>query len=187
MDEFFFVSGGRKCLDFLATLQWRRTRRIELLHAPADLDRWIAQSGLVGNSPASSAGDVEDAHTVRELIYRAAITALAGSQALSASDFDALNAMAAGPIPTVSLSADRTAMRTGTFTEVATALARDTIELIGSAERDALKECANPDCTRLFVDTSRGRNRRWCGMAQCGSQAKSADYRRRRKQQQTSS
>jgi predicted RNA-binding Zn ribbon-like protein len=185
VDEFFFVS-GRRCLDFLATIEWRRTRQTELLGRPADLDRWVTQSGIVDNMVACTARDLEHAHSVRDLIYRAATAALPGSdEAVSASDYKAINALAGGPTPTVSLSAARTAVHSGTFTEVATVLARETIELIGTRDRDTLKECANPECTRLFIDISRGRNRRWCGMAQCGSRAKSADYRRRRKQQQT--
>ncbi|WP_345718596.1 CGNR zinc finger domain-containing protein [Kineosporia mesophila] len=35
--------------------------------------------------------------------------------------------------------------------------------------RGEIRNCANDRCTRLYVDTSRAGNRRWCGMAECGN------------------
>jgi predicted RNA-binding Zn ribbon-like protein len=46
-----------------------------------------------------------------------------------------------------------------------------------------MKECANDECTRLFVDLSRSGARRWCGMAECGNRHKAATYRQRKKEQ----
>jgi predicted RNA-binding Zn ribbon-like protein len=36
-------------------------------------------------------------------------------------------------------------------------------------ERRAVKECANPHCTWMFVDESKPRSRRWCNVSVCGS------------------
>ncbi|MFD9662807.1 CGNR zinc finger domain-containing protein [Rhodococcus sp. NPDC059968] len=72
---------------------------------------------------------------------------------------------------------------TGTPGNALSLLARDTIDLIGSPAMAKVKECSNPDCTRLFVDLSRGFSRRWCGIAECGNRIKAADYRRRKKLQ----
>jgi predicted RNA-binding Zn ribbon-like protein len=44
-----------------------------------------------------------------------------------------------------------------------------------------LRGCSNPRCTRLFVDTSRAGNRRWCGMTECGNAAKVAAFRARQR------
>lgn len=132
----------------------------------------------------STDADVELAHQIREVLYRSVQTALpTRGEHMDAEDVRRLNELAAGPMPVVSLTSGGAAVHSGGFSEVATVLARDAIGLIGSDDRDNLKECANTECTRLFVDLSRGRSRRWCGMAQCGNRAKSADYRRRRKQQ----
>jgi len=42
-----------------------------------------------------------------------------------------------------------------------------------------IRQCGDPPCTRLFVDTSRARSRRWCDMAGCGNRAKVAGFRAR--------
>jgi predicted RNA-binding Zn ribbon-like protein len=47
----------------------------------------------------------------------------------------------------------------------------------GSWQR--LKVCANPDCNRVFYDSSRNRSARWCSMATCGNRMKGRAYRRR--------
>ena len=45
---------------------------------------------------------------------------------------------------------------------------------------DQLRRLRNCDrCSWLFIDRGRGRPRRWCSMATCGSRAKSARYYRR--------
>ncbi|WP_256862954.1 CGNR zinc finger domain-containing protein [Microbispora sp. GKU 823] len=44
-----------------------------------------------------------------------------------------------------------------------------------------VRECARPECTRLFVDRSRGGTRHWCGMEECGNRVKAANYRYRKK------
>jgi predicted RNA-binding Zn ribbon-like protein len=43
-----------------------------------------------------------------------------------------------------------------------------------------LKVCGNPDCGRVFYDSSRNRSARWCSMATCGNRMKGRAYRRRR-------
>ena len=37
------------------------------------------------------------------------------------------------------------------------------------AERTAVKECANPNCSWMFVDGTKARSRRWCNVSVCGS------------------
>lgn len=61
-----------------------------------------------------------------------------------------------------------------------TPIALSAVELAGSADPTRLRDCDAEDCTRWFVDTSKGGRRRWCSMARCGNRAKAARYRRRR-------
>jgi predicted RNA-binding Zn ribbon-like protein len=60
-------------------------------------------------------------------------------------------------------------------------LVRDALYIIGGEDRAQLRECVNPRCTRLFIDTSRAGTRRWCGMTECGNKAKVAAFRARRR------
>ncbi|MEO0821999.1 MAG: ABATE domain-containing protein [Pseudomonadota bacterium] len=52
-------------------------------------------------------------------------------------------------------------------------------DLLRSPELARLRNCHR--CSWLFIDRGRGRPRRWCSMATCGSRAKSARYYRKRK------
>jgi predicted RNA-binding Zn ribbon-like protein len=48
-----------------------------------------------------------------------------------------------------------------------------------------LKRCENPDCSEVFVDTSRNRSRRYCDPRACGNRANVAAYRARRRVEQS--
>lgn len=50
--------------------------------------------------------------------------------------------------------------------------------LIGN-ELARVRRCADPRCHRVFFDTTRNGQRRWCDMDTCGNRAKAARYRAR--------
>jgi predicted RNA-binding Zn ribbon-like protein len=58
---------------------------------------------------------------------------------------------------------------------VATAMA----QLLVNADFRHVKACEGQGCTLMFLDTTRGRMRRWCSMAVCGNRAKQAAHRER--------
>lgn len=60
-------------------------------------------------------------------------------------------------------------------------LAADLLGLLADAEFANLKRCADPDCTRLYLDSSRAKNRHWCGMSTCGNRAKVQAFRARQR------
>ncbi|UCZ88035.1 MULTISPECIES: CGNR zinc finger domain-containing protein [unclassified Gordonia (in: high G+C Gram-positive bacteria)] len=191
MSGFVFVS-GRSSLDFAGTMLWRRSMRTELLGDAGDLSRWFFEAGLFDLVDDPDTVDVEYARRVREAIYDVVVGCLGSGNDTSAGgmNFDpesaaVLNSAAATPLPTVTLNVDGMAKVTGTPRNGLSLLARDAIELLGSPDLAKMRECSNPDCTRLFVDVSRGGSRRWCGMAECGNRKKAADYRRRHKELST--
>ena len=53
--------------------------------------------------------------------------------------------------------------------------------LIAADERDRLRECDAPDCSRVLVDFSRNRSRRYCDSRTCGNRLHVAAYRERRR------
>lgn len=177
---FVFVS-GRSCLDYAGTMLWRRTLRTELLSTPGDLSEWSRQAGLLDAMAPPSPADLEQAVAAREAIYAAVISAHEGGPRPTPEQIGLLNDAARGPLPALTLSADGVTRSSGIAANVVSLVVRDAIDLIGSADLAKVKECSNPDCTRLFVDHSRGFSRRWCGMAECGNRNKAADYRRRKR------
>jgi predicted RNA-binding Zn ribbon-like protein len=60
-------------------------------------------------------------------------------------------------------------------------IAQAMADLVCSADFSLVKECEGPACTILFLDTTHGRVRRWCSMAECGNRAKQGAYRMRAK------
>jgi predicted RNA-binding Zn ribbon-like protein len=97
-------------------------------------------------------------------------------------DRDLVNAAASRPGPTVQLSPSGDVSRYGNVDAVLAVLAHDCLELFDSEDRQALHWCADPSCTRPFIDRSRGHRRRWCGMKGCGDRAKAAAYRARQRE-----
>ncbi|MFI8517293.1 CGNR zinc finger domain-containing protein [Streptomyces sp. NPDC085481] len=58
------------------------------------------------------------------------------------------------------------------------AVARDAVDLLTDpAARALLRRCEGPGCRRCYLDTSRGRRRRWCSSEICGNRARVARHR----------
>ena len=68
-----------------------------------------------------------------------------------------------------------------TFTQVMSSVARDAIDLFGTARVERFRKCASPTCDLMFVDQSRPGKRQWCTMERCGNLSKVAKHRARHK------
>jgi len=165
--------GGRTTLNFVATLGKRRTAKVERLGTPEDLARWAGLAGL--GTISASAADLETARALREALYALTMSALGQADPRPA-DVELVNSWAAQETAKPALS-----IRSGTLhradpevtvSAVLAAVARDGIELLTGPEAASIRECEDSTCTLLFVDTSRGRRRRWCSMNVCGARAK---------------
>jgi predicted RNA-binding Zn ribbon-like protein len=179
-DVRFELVAGRPVLDFVATVAERRTTRVEHLRSGADLADWVAQAGLVDRRLRVDDDDLARAVALREALFRLVSAVLDGT-AVSPQDRALVNATAASPGPTLHLTADGAVRRTGDLDAVLALLAWDLLDLLGSPDRAALRWCADPACTRVVLDRSRGHRRRWCGMRGCGDRAKAAAYRQRKR------
>ncbi|WP_217553671.1 ABATE domain-containing protein [Streptomyces sp. GbtcB6] len=184
MDAFVFVS-GRLCLDLAGTMLWRRSLRTELLDSPDDLRRWISAADILDDPGPVDSRALERVRRLREAVYLVAGNWPLGDHA-DAAVKDALaevNEAARLPLPRRQIDESGRATRTGGVDEVLGAVGYDAVDLLSSPQFARMKECANDDCTRLFVDLSRSGARRWCGMAECGNRNKAAAFRKRHKQQ----
>jgi predicted RNA-binding Zn ribbon-like protein len=60
------------------------------------------------------------------------------------------------------------------------AIARDAVELLTDpVARAGLRQCEGDNCPIIYVDSSRGRRRRWCSSEVCGNRERVARHRRR--------
>ena len=176
--KFQYVS-GRPCLDFAGTLRYRNSAREELLTDPQRLSDWGVQAGLVDAVTESSDDELAAAIALREASYRIVFARLDDGRPTVA-DVDLVNEHAAQPQLTPLLHPDGSVSRDGTAPQLLARLAADLLDLL--AESDIkVKECSDPGCTRLYIDSSRAQNRHWCGMRTCGNRAKVQAFRARQR------
>lgn len=166
---------------------WRRTLRTELLDSPDDLRCWVRQAELVDDPGPLDTRGWERVRRLREAVYTLVCSWPLGEHpdAEVAEALAEVNEAARQPLPRHQLDEHGRLLRTGAVDEILAAVARDAVDLFSSPQFQRVKECANPDCTRLFVDKSHSGARRWCGMAECGNRQKAARHRQRQKSQAT--
>ena len=98
-----------------------------------------------------------------------------------AADVELLNKHASQPRLTPRLLPDGTTSREGTAPQLLASLAADLLDLLAGPEIGNVKRCAHPNCSLLYVDSSRAKNRHWCGMATCGNKVKVQAFRARQR------
>ncbi|EGX57803.1 hypothetical protein SZN_20926 [Streptomyces zinciresistens K42] len=176
---------GRSCLDLLAT-----AHPAERLDSAEVLRAWLVGAGLVPPGTPLARVDAAWLAGFRELrglvgqLVRTGLgpeprppydTALAGVNGL---------ARAAPPAPRAVRGEDGTLVREldrpPECAGLLAAVARDALELLTDpVARAALRECEGDNCPLVYLDTSRGRRRRWCSSEVCGNRERVARHRRR--------
>ncbi|QDG75531.1 CGNR zinc finger domain-containing protein [Labrenzia sp. PHM005] len=178
---------GHPALDFLNTVSdVGKSRAENRLQSPADLAAWIAACGAANRFPVDrspTGKDVQDVVRFREATYEA-LCARLGSTEKSVSAYKALEAYLRTALLRASLDlAETPAVWTVSqdarfcFTDSFVLLVHD---LLQSPELHRLRQCER--CTWFFLNTGRGRGRRWCNMATCGNRAKVEAHRQRSRQ-----
>ncbi|MFI6933810.1 CGNR zinc finger domain-containing protein [Streptomyces sp. NPDC050287] len=170
---------GDPALDFAATLRARRSVRFEMLATPDRLNAWYVESGIVDAVSPGRQADVEEATAVREAIYQL-VTAGRLREEYDGAALTVVN-NAARKAPAVPQLTPSGRWTQATPEEALSMVARHAIELLSGPDVPLLKECGNPECTRTYIDRSRGMRRQWCGMESCGNKIKAAAYRARKK------
>ncbi|CAM5442857.1 CGNR zinc finger domain-containing protein [Streptomyces aurantiogriseus] len=175
---------GRICLDLLAT-----AHPLERLDALPPLCAWITGSGLVPPGTPLTHADASWPVAFREL--RGSVGQLVhGWLARDARPYDLALARvndvarAAPPAPRAVRGEDGTLVRELDGPPECAALlavvARDAVELLTDpVARAGLRQCEGDNCPIVYVDTSRGRRRRWCSSEVCGNRERVARHRRR--------
>jgi predicted RNA-binding Zn ribbon-like protein len=188
--------GGALALDFANTLGGLRAGPWddEWLHGYADLTGWArhagaldarAAAGLAARAaahPRAAAGAFARAIALRERIY-AAMAALAAGDEPPEADLAALEAAHGDALAHARL------VRRGPRLDWVVddhdldrplrVVALAAVDLLRSERLVRLKQCRN--CRWLFLDQSKNASRRWCSMAHCGTGAKVAATRARRR------
>ena len=177
--RFIFVA-GRLSIDFTQTGGETGNRAYwERFHEPSDLADWFSLSPLQLHEVQVSPKEFALALALREAIWRVAEVFRKKETPVSA-DIDLINQVAATPDLPPQL--DRRGLEQAwlspvTASAVLSSIARDAIDLFSGELRSRIRECENPNCGLMFVDTSRPGKRRWCLMKRCGNMYKTSRYR----------
>ncbi|MGI5197664.1 CGNR zinc finger domain-containing protein [Streptomyces sp. CA-288835] len=176
---------GRICLDLLAT-----THPEERFDSVEPLRAWISGSGLV---PAGTSLAVADASWLvgfRELrghigqLVRAEASRESRAFGIALACVNELARAAAPPAP-CAVWDDGGALVRGldgapSCAALLAAVARDAVELLTDpVARAGIRQCEGDNCPIVYLDTSRGRRRRWCSSETCGNRERVARHRRR--------
>ncbi|NRD09523.1 CGNR zinc finger domain-containing protein [Rathayibacter agropyri] len=174
----WWFDSGSLALDF-ATTGAVPHGATEQFDSDAALTVWLAERFDAVDTGSRDAR-LDDALMLRSAIARLA-EATEAATALDPRDIDVVNLVAAMPdIPPALSGGSRQAGRTSASGAQALAtIARQAVELLGSAAAGRLRRCAAPECRMLYLDTSRAGSRRWCSMQRCGNRAKVRAHRER--------
>ncbi|MCI3276378.1 ABATE domain-containing protein [Streptomyces cylindrosporus] len=177
---------GRICLDLLAT-----THPEERFDSVEVLGAWIVGAGLVPSGTPLTHVDPSWLVGFRELrghigqLVRSGLapTALRPSYDIALARVNEL-ARVAPPAPRAVRGEDGALVRELVgppgCEELLGAIARDAVELLTDpVARAGLRQCEGDNCPIVYVDSSRGRRRRWCSSEVCGNRERVARHRRR--------
>jgi len=186
------------CLAFVNTRYWRGSRSpTDDLNGVGDVLAFAAGGGVAPALTATLAHHWE-AHPlaadlafaaaveVRETVYRI-FAAIAEGTVAAPADLAAFNAVLAA-----AAERSRMALRDGAYVWEVALPGRTAVgllspvlwsaaDLLAGPRRGRVRQCANPLCRWLFLDETKGGNRRWCSMAACGNRAKAHRHYLKRK------
>jgi predicted RNA-binding Zn ribbon-like protein len=182
------LDGGHPVLELVNTVYGQVGGPMEhdVLAAPEDLVTLARRLGMAGRETPASADALADARTLRgtvDALLRAHLARRPPPEDARA----ALEQAGRGALGAARLASHGEALRwtwppDDAHTPVHR-LAQAAIELLGEeAELARLHQCDG--CRWLFLDHSRGAGRRWCSMADCGTEAKKRRYVQRRRERQ---
>ena len=186
--------GGRACLDFVNTLDWRGTDSpVEYLHTCQDLIDWSRhartisgrEADLLSQAAVHRAADgaallsaaINLRETIHQLFCAIALGRPAPARGLAMFNrylsetlrFSRIVPKASGYAWDVEIDPD-------SLDSILNPLVRSAADLLVSKAVQRVKRCGDPSCGWLFVDTSRNNSRRWCDMQDCGNRAKASRF-----------
>ena len=186
--------GGRSCLDFTNTLDWRGSDQpVEFLDSYQDLVAWSIHAGTISAKEASHINQLSKkrlskqtkvlrkAIRLRETIYHI-FSSLSDGKPAPNDDLIAFNKFLSQTMKNSQIVRTKNGYQLdskGEMTKlgwILNPLIHSAADLLVSEELKRVKKCGDPACGWLFLDTSRNKSRRWCNMSDCGNRAKAKRF-----------
>jgi predicted RNA-binding Zn ribbon-like protein len=168
----FVLLAGRPALDLCNTRLGDR----DLLRAPEDLGCWLVEAGLTDRAPPISPRELEAARRLRDAL-REGLLADDGPEVARIAEEWLGRAPGRLCVEPETLR-PRFAPGAHTLGCLLVGAVLDGLDLARESP-GRVRECADPGCFVVYLDTSRNRSRRWCSMERCGARAKASTYYRR--------
>jgi predicted RNA-binding Zn ribbon-like protein len=184
------LDGGHPALDFVNTVYGQAGGPVEhdVLAVPEDLVTFARRVGLAGDATPARPKALRDARALRDALDAILEACLAGDPPPPAPSA-VVEAAARASLRAGRLRVEGDALAwtwpDGDAHAPVHRLAHAALALLTSGDDlGLLHRCAG--CRWFFLDRSRGAGRRWCSMADCGTEAKKRRYveRRRARRQQ---
>jgi len=180
------LDGGHPALELVNTIYGQVGGPVEadVLADPEDLVTLARRLGLAGPRTPAGAGALAEARALRPNVD-ALLRARVGGERPPADALSSLEGAARAALAAARLeSVDGVVTWTWPDDDARSPvhrLAHAALQLLGDeVELARLHQCAG--CCWLFLDHSRGAGRRWCSMADCGTEAKKRRYVERRRE-----
>ena len=182
--------GGHVVLDLVNTVTGRRSRPTDWLDGYDRVLEWAALTDafdpnslrtltrISSTDPRAAARALGRLRELREAVYELVVATIhaepAPEHALAQLERHWKGAVGAARLGVSDSRAEVTLdVRTSQLDYPRHLLALAAFDLLQTLPLERIRECRSPQCTWIFIDTSRGGQRRWCDMATCGNQAKS--------------
>jgi predicted RNA-binding Zn ribbon-like protein len=186
--------GGRLCLDFINTLDWRGTKNpVEFLNTYTDLVTWSRHVGIctpaetrrlnemARNCQTEARRVCNRAIELRETTYRI-FAAISRNHNPAPKDLAGFNKYLSASMQASQIT--RTIDGYGWDTTgdkarldwIFNPVIRSAADVLVSDDIQNIKACADEACGWLFLDSSRNKRRRWCDMQDCGNRAKASRF-----------
>jgi predicted RNA-binding Zn ribbon-like protein len=186
--------GGRLCLDFVNTLDWRGTADPrEFLNSYQDVVNWSRHVGIANRKESQQLSRMAEQSTtdpekvlskakeLREIIYRLFSATIFNKTALK-KDLLVFNKYLSRSMRDSQIVKTKDGYAwdaAGNKTQldwILNPIIRSAADVLLSDDLRRIKACADPACGWLFIDVSRNQSRRWCDMKDCGNRAKATRF-----------
>jgi predicted RNA-binding Zn ribbon-like protein len=180
------LDGGHPALDLVNTVYGQTGGPVEadVLATPEDLVTFARRVGMADRTTPASGGALRSAVRLREALDAVLRARLAGGDP-PAGPRAAVEAAARAALAASHLAPHGQVLAwtwpAGDPDTPAHRLAHAAVELLTSEDDLGVLHCC-AGCRWLFLDRSRGAGRRWCSMADCGTEAKKRRYVQRRRE-----
>ena len=195
----FELIGGEICLDFANTISGSRWAEYEdYLPDYGALVEWSKQAGLITTEESARLAEEGESQPERaQVVFARAIalreaifyifSSLQEGKEIDPADLEVLNRELSGSLGRTCLVQEDGECRWDWRHEPLSLdlmlgpIASSAADLLTSDEVPLVRECANDECSWLFVDRSRNHSRQWCDMKSCGNVVKVRRYRARKR------